>query len=138
MEDINFHTLQCSSNEDCHEDVCCPRFDPKDKENSSPISSMATNASVINDNDNDNNEEEEVNDDNDSDNDDDEEEVNAVPKDLKQQLLVMMNAYFAHHPPKVKDAAINLVKTIDDNGIVIWIQALCAYGDMLIESGRRS
>jgi hypothetical protein len=36
------------------------------------------------------------------------------------------------------DAAINYVESIGYNGIIIWMQALCAYGDMSIESGRES
>ena len=75
----------------------------------------------------------------------DEEEVNASLEEKKQQCLVLLNAYFARHPPNVKDAgingkdaAINFVESIGDDGIVIWMQALCAYGDMSIESGRES
>jgi hypothetical protein len=47
-------------------------------------------------------------------------------------------AFFARHPTEVMDAAIGFIESIGDNGIVIWMQALCAYVDMSIESGRES
>jgi hypothetical protein len=73
--------------------------------------------------------------DNDDDGDDNEEEHND---DLKQQCIVLAKAFFARHPTEVMDAAIGFIESIGDNGIVIWMQALCAYFDMSIESGRES
>jgi hypothetical protein len=62
----------------------------------------------------------------------------ASSKELKQRCIKMTEAFFAHYPPKVMKAAMDYIDSIGDNGIVIWMQALCAFFDMSIESGRES
>jgi hypothetical protein len=94
----------------------------------------ATTSTTVDDNDNDDIAFDNVLDNND-DGDDNEEEHND---DLKQQCIVLAKAFFARHPTEVMDAAIGFIESIGDNGIVIWMQALCAFFDMSIESGRES
>jgi hypothetical protein len=67
-----------------------------------------------------------------------EDSVNASSEERKQRCIKMTEAFFAHYPPKVMKAAMDFIDSIGDNGIVIWMQALCAYFDMSIESGRES
>jgi hypothetical protein len=66
---------------------------------------------------------------------DTEHEPNASTEELYQQCLAEIAICLALHPPEVRAAAISFVNSIEDGGVVIWTQALCALRNMSFASG---
>jgi hypothetical protein len=66
---------------------------------------------------------------------DTEHEPNASTEELYQQCLDKIAIGLALHSPEVRAAVISFVNSIEDGGVVIWKQALCALRNMSFASG---